>query len=131
MTEDFAAGFASEWQEAWNAHDVERLLVHYTDDVVFQSPYVVHRYEAPTGEVRGKAALREYWATGLAQQPSLRFTVDDIRLAVDTLVINYRNQDGHGVTEVLRFRDDLVFWGCGSYVPGPSIAATRSQSQKR
>jgi ketosteroid isomerase-like protein len=38
MQAEFARTFTEEWEEAWNAHDVERLLVHYTDDVVFQSP---------------------------------------------------------------------------------------------
>jgi ketosteroid isomerase-like protein len=126
MDTEFAVRFAEEWQDAWNAHDVERLLAHYADDVVFQSPYIVHRFHDPFGEVRGKEALRNYWQTGLEQQTDLRFKVDDVRVAVDTLVINYRNQHGHSVSEVLRFSGDLVSWGCGAYVPGESLAATRS-----
>jgi ketosteroid isomerase-like protein len=126
MDSDFAVRFADEWQEAWNSHDVERILAHYAEDVVFQSPYVVHRFQEPSGEVRGKDALRSYWGSGLAQQLDLRFTVDDVRLSVDTLVINYRNHNGHAVSEVLRFRDGLVWWGCGAYLPGQSLEATRS-----
>ena len=115
-----------EWQAAWNSHDVERILAHYTDDVAFQSPYVAHRLQEPTGEVRGKNALRSYFGSGLRQQPTLQFTVEDVRLSVDTLVINYRNERGHAISEVLRFRGELVRWGCGAYVPGASLAATRS-----
>lgn len=126
MDTEFALTFAEEWQAAWNAHDVDRLLRHYTDDVVFQSPYIVHRYQDPVGEVQGKAALRTYWATGLEQQADLRFTVDDVRVSVDTLVVNYRNQHDHPVSEVLRFRGELVCWGCGAYAPGGALAATRS-----
>lgn len=126
MDAEFAKTFVEEWEAAWNAHDVERLLVHYTDDVVFQSPYIVHRFGDPAGEVHGKEELRNYWRTGLEQLPDLRFTVEDVRLAVDTLVINYRNQHAHSISEVLRFRGDLVSWGCGTYVPGESLAATRS-----
>lgn len=126
MDPEFALRFAEEWQAAWNSHDVERLLVHYTDDVVFQSPYIVHRFQDPAGEVRGKEALRTYWETGLEQQSDLHFTVDDVRVSVDTVVINYRNQYGHSVSEVLRFRGELVSWGCGAYAPGDSLAGTRS-----
>jgi ketosteroid isomerase-like protein len=125
MDIEFALEFAREWQSAWNAHDVERLLVHYTDDVVFQSPYIVHRLQESAGEVRGKEALRSYWTSGLQQQPDLQFSVDDIRVSVDTLVVNYRNHLGHAVSEVLQFRGDLVSWGCGAYVPGESLDATR------
>ena len=123
---EFAVRFAQEWEEAWNSHDLERILSKYTDDVVFQSPYIVHRFQDPLGEVSGKDALRHYWGSGLSQQSDLRFTVEDVRVSVDTLVVNYRNQHGHSVSEVLRFRDGLVSWGCGAYVPGDSLAATPS-----
>lgn len=126
MDAQFALTFAEGWEKAWNSHDVERILAHYTDDVVFQSPYVAHRFGDPTGEVCGKDELRSYWSSGLAQQPDLRFSVDDIRVSVDTLVISYRNQHGHAISEVLRFRDGLVCWGCGAYVPGASLAMTSS-----
>lgn len=84
------------------------------------------RFGEPSGEVKGKVALRRYWASGLEQQPHLRFSVEGVRLSVDTLIINYRNQDGHGVSELLRFRDRLVYWGCGAYEPGAALAATAS-----
>ena len=29
--------FASEWQAAWNSHDLSRILAHYADGVVFRS----------------------------------------------------------------------------------------------
>lgn len=128
MDPEFARDFAAEWEQAWNAHDVDRLLGHYSDDVIFQSPYAAHRFAEPTGEVRGKDALRHYFASGLGQQPGLRFSVESVRLAVDTVVINYRNQDGHGISEVLRFREGLVCWGCGAYEPGAALAATASLS---
>lgn len=129
MNAEFVAKFVEEWEAGWNSHDVDRLLVHYTDDVVFQSPYIAHRFNDPVGEVRGKEALRSYWSSGLSQQPDLHFTVDDIRVSVDTVVINYRTQRDHRVSEVLRFRGELVSWGCGAYQPGGSLAATRSLAE--
>ena len=30
--------FAREWIDAWNAHDLERILSHYSDEIVFTSP---------------------------------------------------------------------------------------------
>ncbi len=29
--------FAIEWEAAWNAHDLNRILAHYAEDVVFRS----------------------------------------------------------------------------------------------
>jgi ketosteroid isomerase-like protein len=114
---DFALRFAEEWAAAWNAHDLERILTHYADDVVFSSPHIVRRLGESSGEVHGIDELRAYWGSGLESEPDLHFTVEDVRYSVDTIVINYRNQHGHAVAEVLRLRNGLVCWGCGAYAP--------------
>jgi len=118
MDADFSLEFAEEWEAAWNSHDLERILVPYADDVVFLSHHIIDRLGEPSGEVRGKLALRAYWGSGLNGESDLHFTVEDLRVSVDTIVINYRNQLGSAVAEVLRFRGGLVFWGCGAYEPG-------------
>ncbi|MFH8381828.1 nuclear transport factor 2 family protein [Kitasatospora sp. NPDC018058] len=117
MDLDFATRFAQDWAAAWNSHDLERILAHYTDDIVFASPRIVEIIGDPAGEVRGKDALRVYWAKGLEYLPDLHFTVEDVRSSVDTLVINYRNERGQAVAEVLTFRDGLVCRGFGAYGP--------------
>ncbi len=115
MDAEFALTFAEEWAAAWNSHDLDRILAHYDDEVIFLSPHIQRRLGRPSGEVRGIEDLRAYWESGLEGETDLHFTVEDVRLSVDTIVINYRNQHGHAVAEVLRFRDGLVSWGCGAY----------------
>lgn len=66
--------------------------------------------------MRGKAALREYWTEGLRRIPDLRFEVVASYVGVDTLVINYRNQRGGLVNEVLVFDGALVVQGHGTYL---------------
>jgi ketosteroid isomerase-like protein len=34
ITKEWAESFAVEWIEAWNGHDLPRVLSHYTDDPV-------------------------------------------------------------------------------------------------
>ena len=84
---------------------------------MFSSPHISERLGKPSGEVHGKDGLRAYWGSGLQSERDLHFAVEDVRFSVDTLVINYRNQRGHAVAEVLRFHDGLVDWGCGAYAP--------------
>jgi ketosteroid isomerase-like protein len=117
MDAEFALRFAEEWVAAWNSHDLDRILTHYADDVVFSSPHIVRRLGKTSGEVNGIDELRAYWGSGLVGESDLHFTVEDVRYSVDTIVINYRNQYGHAVAEVLRFRHGLVCWGCGAYAP--------------
>jgi len=76
MTRDAACRFADEWIEAWNSLDVERVLSHFSDDVVFTSPMAAATVGHAT--VCGKEALRAYWSTRVGTIKSLRFTLDRI-----------------------------------------------------
>ena len=51
--------FVVEWLDAWNAHDVERVLAHFHDDITFTSPVAATVLARSTGVLRGKAAVRE------------------------------------------------------------------------
>lgn len=111
-----AIPFAEQWVDAWNAHDVESVLQHFDDDVVFTSPVAGRLLPETTGIVRGKPALRDYWTLALQRVPNLRFVVEGVYEGIDTIVIAYRNQDGGLVSEVLRFGDGLVVEGHGTYL---------------
>ena len=90
MTSEAAAAFAQAWIAAWNAHDLDRILSHYADDIVFRSPLIRERYGKASGEVTGKVELRDYWSgafrTGAA---SLRFELLDVLAGVDGGAIRY------------------------------------------
>ena len=119
MTLEEAAAYSATWAEDWNAHDLERVLAHYTDDVVWSSPGIARFVNDPSGRLQGKDALRDYFAAGLRQLPNLRFTVEDVRVSVEAIVIGYRNERGQAVSGVLPFRDGLVCQGFGAYGPEP------------
>jgi ketosteroid isomerase-like protein len=110
-----ARAFAEQWAKDWNAHDVDALLAHFTDDVVFTSPVAVRLFGGD-GVMRGKQALREYWSEGVRLIPDLHFEVLAVYAGIQTLVINYRNQAGGVVCEVLTFDGALVSEGHGTYL---------------
>ena len=119
--------FVDSWLRAWNAHDLDQLLGHFADDVVFTSPVAARLIEGSDGVVRGKAALRAYWAEGLRRIPDLHFELVDVYVGVNTIVINYRNQRGGLVNEVLTFDGPLVVAGHGTYLDrGADPAGGRS-----
>ena len=111
MTAPEPLQFAAQWISAWNARDVEGVLAHYADDVVFASPTAKQFAPETRGIVRGKDALRSYWTRALEANPDLHFALIDVYVGVDTLVLHYRNQRGGLVNEVLTFRDGLVAVG--------------------
>ena len=112
-----AEAFARDWVECWNRHDIYGVLAHFADDVVFTSPGAARLVPATGGIVRGKAALADYWERALRGLPDLRFTLVGVYSGIDVVVINYRNQRGQLVNEVLRFDGGLVVEGHGVYQP--------------
>ncbi|MFJ3644249.1 nuclear transport factor 2 family protein [Streptomyces sp. NPDC090108] len=120
-----ARDFVNSWVADWNAHDLDALLKHFDDNVVFRSP-VAAQLLGGDGVIRGKEALRAYWAEGLRRIPDLRFEVLGSYVGVDCLVINYRNQKAGLVNEVLIFDGHLITEGYGTYLDGnPNPAGAR------
>jgi len=108
--------YADQWVRAWNGHDIEAVLDHFHDDVVFTSPVAVRVVPESGGVVHGKPALRDYRTAALAKQPDLQFDVVGVYRGQSTLVINYRNHRGELVNEVLTFDGDKVREGHGTYL---------------
>ncbi|MFC7756295.1 nuclear transport factor 2 family protein [Tsukamurella soli] len=123
-----ARDFADSWLAAWNAHDLDTILAHFTDDARFTSPVAATLLPDTGGVLVGKAAIREYWTVGLERIPDLRFEIVAVYTGVDTVVINYRNHAGGLVCEVLRMQTDeagpRVVRGDGTYPTDDAAAAS-------
>jgi len=102
MSTDFAT-FASEWIAGWNAHDLGRILAHYSEDVELVSPFVGRLTGQGDGLVRGKAALRDYFARGLEAYPALRFELMRVYPGVRSCVLEYRSVNGLRAAETIEF----------------------------
>lgn len=103
MSADLHA-FAVEWNAAWNAHDLDRILSHYAPDVVFESPVIRERLGKASGQVKGKDELRAYWSGAFKAFPDLRFEVLDVLAGVDGGAIRYfSHARGCEVIEVFAF----------------------------
>jgi SnoaL-like domain len=102
VTFDFF-GQAKEWLDAWNSHDLERILVHYAEDVELISPFVAKLTGGRDSVVRGSAALRNYFARGLQAFPTLRFEFIRLYPGVRSCVLEYRSVHGLRSAEVMEF----------------------------
>jgi hypothetical protein len=105
VTEDEARALAREWIDAWNAHDLDRILAHYDDAVVLTSPVAAELLGDPTGTVRGKAGLRAYFTRGLAANPGLRFELRDVMWGIRSVVLYYANHRGTMTGEFMELAD--------------------------
>lgn len=94
LTRQFADAFAAHWIDAWNAHDLDAILSHYADDFEMSSPMIALIAEEPSGTLRGKAAVRAYWAKALQALPTLRFELEAALLGANSITLYYKGVRG-------------------------------------
>lgn len=96
-----ATEFADVWIRAWNSRDLDEIMSHYAEGVSLQSPTAAALLGEPTGEVRGRAAIRDYFRKGLEAYPSLRFELLDVMWGVQSVVLCFVNQKGGKTAEYM------------------------------
>ena len=101
LNQEWASAFAKDWIDAWNSHDMNRILSHYTDDFEMSSPLIVERLGLPEGKLRGKDAVREYWLPSLSMSPPLRFELIDVLVGISEITIYFKNVGRRFVAETL------------------------------
>lgn len=73
MNKEQAEKFAEEWIDAWNSHDIDKILAHYDDEFEMSSPAIIKLTGGPSGTLRGKTAVADYWSGALEKFPDLEF----------------------------------------------------------
>ena len=110
--------FADTWEQGWNSHDLDQIMAHYRDDVVFRSRKAVPL--TGQGEIQGKPALRAYWQAALDRQPDLKFRVQDVFAGHEMMVISYLNHRDVLAVETLYFDvDGAVYQSAASHQVRP------------
>ncbi|MBI4694394.1 MAG: nuclear transport factor 2 family protein [Gammaproteobacteria bacterium] len=116
ITRAQADDFTAEWIAAWNSHDLERILAHYSDDFTMASPRIATIADEPSGVLYGKAAVAAYWAKALAMLPDLHFESIATFVGADSVAIHYEGVKGP-VIEVFFFdADGLVCRAAAHYM---------------
>lgn len=101
----FAARFAEEWVQAWNSHDLDRVLSHYADHFEMVSPIIAQLAGEPSGRLTGKSAVHAYWSKALRLIPDLHFELLATLVGVDSITIHYKGHRGLAA-EVFTFGAD-------------------------
>jgi len=94
MENTFADKFAQEWVEAWNSHDIKKILSHYTDDFELTSPVICEIAKEPTGILKGKKAIKPYWLKALQLNPDLNFKFISAFSGVNSVIVHYEGHRG-------------------------------------
>jgi ketosteroid isomerase-like protein len=113
------AALGRTWVEAWNTRDLERVLTLYDEAAVMTSDRIPALGFDASGTVRGKDALRAYWGKALGFVPELHFTLIDVFVSPDSMVVFYANERGKKICEYLRVNDaGLIVQGSANHLVG-------------
>lgn len=119
ISQERAQQIAKEWIDAWNSHDLEAILAHYSEGVEFISPFVASLLGEPGGKLRGKDALRGYFAGALVRFPELRFRLHQVFTGMKSITLYYQSVKGLLAAEVMEFdAEGRIARVLAHYAPG-------------
>lgn len=105
IDKEFAEHFAREWIDAWNSHDLNRVLSHYSDQFEMSSPVIIQVVGESSGMLKGKHAVGAYWTKALRLIPDLHFELICTLVGVNSITLYYKGARGLAA-EVFHFDPD-------------------------
>ena len=106
ITEDFCKQFADEWINAWNSHDLDRIMSHYAEELEFYSPLIVRLNINPDGRITHKTDLRDYFKIGLEKFPDLHFSLQHVLVGLNSVVLYYGSVNNTLSAEFMLFNEE-------------------------
>jgi ketosteroid isomerase-like protein len=103
---------AERWLACFDARDLDGLLALYADDAVHTSPKIRVRHPDTGGMLRGKAALRAWWADSFVRLPDLKYIATALTADSERVFMEYtRRVPGEPdmpIAEVLEVREGKI-----------------------
>lgn len=105
---------ANTWFDAFNEHDLEKLLALYDDAAEHFSPKLKIRMPETQGLIKGKPALRAWWRDAFDRLPSLRYEVKKLTADEEQVFMEYirhvSGEDDLRVGEVLEIKNGKIIF---------------------
>ncbi len=103
---------AKAWFEAFNEHDLEKLLSLYHNEAKHYSPKLKIRKPETNGLVVGKDALRAWWKDAFERLPSLHYEVTNLTANKTRIFMEYvrkvENEEDMMVAELLEIQSGMI-----------------------
>jgi ketosteroid isomerase-like protein len=98
-----ATEFATRWLDAANSHDINKIMSFYAQDAELISPVVQEELKEPSGRIRGQAALRAYFDSGIK---TYSLHLIEAAAGVSSLTAWYANNKGTRTSAYLELGPD-------------------------
>lgn len=112
MPEAKVIDIARQWFDAFNEHNLEKLLALYHDNAQHYSPKLKLRKPETKGLITGKNALREWWKDSFERLPTLKYIPERFIANDSAVFMEYtrcvKGEENLSVGEVLEAKDGLI-----------------------
>ncbi|WP_293870031.1 nuclear transport factor 2 family protein [Flavobacterium sp.] len=112
MSSEKNLSIAMLWIEAFNTHNLEKLLSLYDDEAVHFSPKLKIHHPETNGLVTGKEELRNWWQDAFDRLPTLHYKVTSLTSNSDRVFMEYlrtvENEAEMLVAEVLEIKEGKI-----------------------
>lgn len=98
--------FAKEWLNAWNSHDLYKIMEHYSENIDFVSPIIQQMRINAEGKISNKNDLREYFSKALQKYPDLHFEFYHELKGANSTVMFYRSVNNSFSAEYMELNND-------------------------
>lgn len=106
ITNEQAHSFSNDWIESWNAHDIDRIMSHYDENVEYFSMFLAQLTDNKLGRLQGKGNLRNYLVKGLEAYSELKFILLDVFVGVASVTIHYERVNNLIAAEVFEINEN-------------------------
>ena len=112
MNNEQVLSIARKWFDAFNQHDLEKLIALYDDNARHYSPKLKIRSLETKGFVTGKKALRDWWSDCFERLPTLNYQpvhfIADNKNVFMEYIRKVEGEDDLMVGEVLEIKNGLI-----------------------
>ena len=117
INQQWALDFASDWINAFNSGDIEKVFVLYDDNFSMSSPYITQRMGVKSCKLVGKDNVKPYWTKALSSIPRLEFKLLNVFCGVDSVSVHYESIGRKIVIETFEFNQQgKVIAGYSSHI---------------
>jgi ketosteroid isomerase-like protein len=97
---------AKDWIMAWNSGNIEKILDHYTDDVILYSAAAKRRWNSADGKLIGKSAVENHFRKAFEEVPGMRLEFVKLLTGTEGMVLIYKRETGMMTADFILFGDN-------------------------
>jgi hypothetical protein len=94
---------AIQWVDDWNHRNIEQVMSHYSEEVLFYSPTVIRRWNQPKGILVGKSAVERHFRKAMEEVPDIHFEFKSLLFGAESIILIYERETGNLVADLVLF----------------------------